>query len=149
LECDDDFVWKALRPQAHFRCEDGALFPGYLIIVGDELGWWMGALQQGECGLSSRLAVTLGASVKHGAPLLALGSRAAVRTTDPKRRFWQTRGMILAGDWQPVAAADVEFAGSRAFSKGMLPLFIAGTDSDAASLRRTFPRYKDLWTEKT
>lgn len=149
FECDEEFVWKALRPQAHFRCEDGALSPSYLIIVGDELGWWMGALRQGECGLSSRLTVTLGASIKHGAPLLALGPRAAVRTSDPKGRFWQTRGLIMTADWQPVAAAEVEFAGSRAFSKVMLPRFIAGTDSDAASLRRTFPRYKDLWAEKT
>jgi hypothetical protein len=54
--------------------------------------------------------------------------------------------MILTPDWRPVASAEVEFAGSRAFSKVMLPRFIAGTAADAASLRRTFPRYKDQWT---
>ncbi|MBP1779523.1 MAG: hypothetical protein H6Q86_5534 [candidate division NC10 bacterium] len=145
FECDDQFVWKRLTPQAHFRCEDGSLFPGYHIIVGDELGWWMGALRQGECGLSSRLVVTLGETVRHGTPLLALGPRASIRTADPKGRIWQTQALIVGLDWQPVAAAEVEFAGSRAFSKVMLPRFIAGTDADAASLRRTFPRYQNLW----
>lgn len=149
FECDDHFVWKRLAPQPHFRCEDGSLFPGYHIIVGDELGWWMGALRQGECGLSSRLVVTLGKTVKHGTPLLALGSRASVRTSDPKGRIWQTQAMIVTQDWQPVAGTEVEFAGSRAFSKVMLPRFVAATDADAAALQKTFPRYQDLWTRGT
>ena len=145
FECDEAFVWKHLAPQAHFRCEDGSLFPGYHIIVGDELGWWMGALRQGECGLSSRLVVTLGKTIKHGTPLLAVGPRASVRTSDPKGRIWQTQALIVTQDWQPVAAAEVEFAGSRAFSKVMLPRFVAGADAEAAALRKTFPRYQDLW----
>lgn len=146
FECDEVFVWKRLAPQSHFRCEDGSLFPGYHIIVGDELGWWMGALRQGECGLSSRLAVTLGETIAHGTPLLALGPRASVRTSDPKGRIWQTTALIVTTDWQPVAAAEVEFAGSRAFSKVMLPRFVAGTDAEAAALRKTFPRHQNLWT---
>jgi hypothetical protein len=146
FEGDERFVWKRLRPQAHFRCEDGSLFPGYHIIVGDELGWWLGALRQGECGLSSKLSVTLGDTITFGTALLALGPRASVRTSDPRGRIWQTLAMILTPDWRPVASAEVEFAGSRAFSKVMLPRFIAGTAADAASLRRTFPRYKDQWT---
>jgi hypothetical protein len=145
FECDDHFVWKRLTPQAHFRCEDGSLFPGYHIIVGDELGWWMGALRQGECGLSSKLAVTLGKTVRHGTPLLALGPRASVRTSDPKGRIWQTQALIVTADWKPVAAAEVEFAGSRAFSKIMLPRFVTGRN--AGSLGRAFPRYKDFLTE--
>ncbi len=146
FECDDLFVWKRLTPQAHFRCEDGSLFPGYHIIVGDELGWWMGALRQGECGLSSRLVVTVGKAVAHATPLLALGPRSSVRTSDPKGRIWQTEALIVTADWQPVAAAEVEFAGSRAFSKVMLPRFVAATDAEAAALRKTFPRYQNLWT---
>ncbi len=145
FECEEHFVWKHLAPQMHFRCEDGSLFPGYHIIVGDELGWWMGALRQGECGLSSKLTVTLGETVRHGTSLLALGPRASVRTSDPKGRIWQAEALIVTADWQPVAAAEVEFAGSRAFSKVMLPKFIATTDAEAAALRRTFPRYKELW----
>jgi hypothetical protein len=138
-------VWKRLSPQPHFRCGDGALSPSFHIIVGDELGWWMGALRQGECGLSSRLTVTLGETVPFGTKLLALGPRASVRTTDPKGRLWQTQAMILSSDWKPVASAEVEFAGSRAFSKVMLPKFIRG--EDLASLQRAFPRYKDSLTD--
>jgi len=143
FEYDDHFVWKRLSPQRHFRCEGGSLFPGYHIIVGDEVGWWMGALRQGECGLSSRLVVTLGNTVKHGTPLLALGPRAAVQTSDPKRRVWQTQALIVTPDWQPVATAEIGFAGSRAFSKVMLPRFVVG--EDPASLQRAFPRYTELW----
>lgn len=148
FEGDGHFLWKRLQPQAHFRCQDGGLFPGYHIIVGDELGWWLGALRQGECGLSSKLSVTLGNTIPFGTPLLALGPRESVRTSDPKGRIWQTLTMILTPDWRPVASAEVEFAGSRAFSKVMLPRFIARTPADADCLRRTFPRYKDLWPEE-
>jgi hypothetical protein len=105
----------------------------------------MGALRQGECGLSSRLVVTLGNTVKHGTPLLALGPRASVRTSDPKGRIWQTQALIVTQDWQPLASAEVEFAGSKAFSKVMLPKFIKG--EDLASLQRAFPRYKDSLTD--
>ena len=144
FECDEHLVWKRLTPQAHFRCQDGSLFPGYHIIVGDELGWWLGALRQGECGLSSRLVVTLGETLTYGTQLLALGPRAAVRTSDPKGRIWQTQALIITPDWQPVAAAEVEFAGSRAFSKVMLPRFITGADT--APVQRAFPRYAHRWT---
>jgi hypothetical protein len=68
-----------------------------------------------------------------------------VRTSDPKGRIWQTHAAIVTREWQPVAAADVEFAGSRAFSKGMLERFVAATEEDAASLRRAFPRYAGRW----
>jgi hypothetical protein len=139
FDYDDEFLWKTLTPQKHFRCEDGSLFLGYHIIVADELGWWMGALRQGECGLSRRLVVTLADPVPHGTSLLALGLRSAVKTSDPKGRIWQTQALILTPDWRPVAAAEVEFAGSRAFSKVMLPRFVSGTDPE--SLRRAFPRY--------
>jgi len=141
FEYNDLFMWKRLTPQGHFRCRDGSLSLGYHCIVGDELGWWMGALQQGECGLSNRVVITLGDSVPHGTHLLALGSRLAVRTSDPKGRIWQTLALILTTDWHPVAVAEVQFVGSRAFTQVMLPRFIRG--EDLASLQRAFPRYKD------
>jgi hypothetical protein len=53
--------------------------------------------------------------------------------------------LIVTADWKPVAAAEVEFAGSRAFTKVMLPLFVVGRDS--GSLQRAFPRYRTLWPE--
>ena len=141
FEYDDLLMWKRLSPRAHFRCGDGSLSLGYHCIVGDELGWWMGALKQGECGLSNRVVLTLGDSVPHGTPLLAVGSRSAVRTSDPKGRIWQTLAYILTEDWRPVAAAEVQFVGSRVFTQMMLPGFIKG--EDLASLQRAFPRYKD------
>jgi hypothetical protein len=55
----------------------------------------------------------------------------------------QTLALIVTADWKPVAAAEVEFAGSRAFSKTMLPRFLV--DRDPAALRRAFPRYQTLW----
>jgi hypothetical protein len=141
FEYNDDFMWKRLAPLPHFRCQDGSLFPGYACIVTDELGWWLGALRQGECGLSNRVLLTLGDPVPHAVPLLALGLRAAVRSGDSKGRIWQTQALLLTGDWQPVAAADVQFAGSRAFTKLMLPGFVV--DDGGAAIRRAFPRDAD------
>jgi len=137
---NDRLVWKRLLPQPHFRCEDGSLFPGYLCIVGDEIGWWLGALRQGECGLSNRVTVCLGAPVAHDVPLLILGERSAVTTADPKGRVWQTRAAIVTPDWQPAATAEVQFAGSRAFTKVMLPGFVPG--GDRAAVERVFPASK-------
>ena len=140
FDYNDRLVWKRLVPQPHFRCADGSLFPGYLCIVGDEIGWWLGALRQGECGLSNRVTVCLGPPVAHGVPLLILGVRSAVTTSDPKGRVWQTRATIVTLDWQPVATAEVQFAGSRAFTKVMLPGFVPG--GDRAAVERAFPASK-------
>jgi hypothetical protein len=139
---NEGVVWQRLVPQPHFRCGDGSLFPGYLCIVGDEIGWWLGALRQGECGLSNRVTVTLGAPVAHDVPLLILGARAAVTSTDPKGRVWQTRATIMTPDWEPVASAEVQFAGSRAFTKVMLPGFLPG--GDRAAVERVFPTAKAM-----
>lgn len=146
FEYDEQYVWKRLSPQRHFRCDDGRLCPGYHLIVGDELGWWLGALRLGECGLSSRLVVTLGPAVTHATTLLALGTRAQVQTSDPKGRLWRTQATIVTLAGQPVAAAEVEFAGSRAFSKVMLSRFLA---DDPAALCQAFPRYKEMWPTNT
>ena len=132
-------IWKHLQPQAHFRGADGNLFPGYLCIVADEIGWWMGALRQGECGLSNRVHVRLGRPVPYGVSLLVLGDRSAVTASDPKGRIWQTRAFIVTSDWTLVATADVQFAGSRAFTRVMLPRF--QTARNPAALSRVFPRY--------
>ena len=139
FEYNDALVWKQLIPQAHFRCRDGSLFPGYLCVVCDEIGWWLGALRQGECGLSNRVTVVLDQPVAHGVPLLALGARSAVNTSDPKERVWQTHAAVVTPDWRPVATTEVQFAGSRAFTKVMLPKFLPG---HATAVERVFPRYK-------
>ena len=139
FEYNQKLVWKRLTPQAHFRSADGSLFPGYLCIVCDELGWWLGALRQGECGLSNRVTICLGEPVASDAPLLAVGSRSAVAASDSKGRVWQTALAIVSPEWNPVATAEVQFVGSRAFTKVMLSRFLPG--SDASALRRAFPRY--------
>jgi len=138
---DESFMWRRLAPQPHFRCADGSLAQGYACIVTDELGWWMGALRQGECGLSSRVRVTLGDPVTHATPLVAFGDRAAVAAVDGKGRVWATRAVLVTEDWRPVAAADVQFSGSRAFTKTMLSRFVL--DDGGKSLRAAFPRYAD------
>ena len=139
FDYNDALVWKRLQPQGHFRCADGSLFPGYLCIVADEIGWWMGALRQGECGLSTRVTVCLGRPVPYGVPLLIVGDRLAVTASDTKGRIWQAPAAIVTPDWELVATARVQFAGSRAFTKAMLPRFLPGRDP--AALRRAFPRY--------
>jgi hypothetical protein len=141
FEYNADFMWKRLHPLPHFRNEDGSLATCYACIVGDELGWWLGALRQGECGLSSRIAVTLGAPVAYDTPLLALGDRTAVAGLDAKGRIWRTQAFLLTPDWEPVAVVDVQFAGSRAFTKLMLPGFVI--DEDVDGLRRAFPLYAE------
>lgn len=145
FDYDEAWMWKRLVPQPHFRSADGSLVPGYHAIVGDELGWWLGALQQGECGLSSRFSVTLGPPTPNEMPLIAVGSRSALTTTDPKGRIWEAPVAILTEDWQPVAAARVQFAGSRVFTRMMLSRFL-WTD-DLEPLRRAFPRYREEITK--
>ncbi len=140
FDYNESVVWKRLTPQAHFRSSDGSLFPGYLCIVCDELGWWLGALRQGECGLSNRVVVYLGGPVGADIPLLAVGARSAVVASDKKGRVWQTALAIVTPEWSPVATAEVQFVGSRAFTKVMLSRFLPGNDPSA--IRRAFPKYE-------
>ncbi len=137
FEYDEAWMWKAVRPQPHFW-SGGRLSPGYLAIVCDELGWWLGALRQGECGVSNRLALRLGPAAP-AASLLVLGRRAQVRSEDPRGRVWRTEAFALAPDGQPVAAAAVQFVGGPAFTRLMLPRFLQPDDGRA--LHRAFPRY--------
>jgi hypothetical protein len=137
FQYDDAWMWRSLAPQPHFRCQNGRLFPGYLAIVCDELGWWLGALRQGECGVSNRLSLTL-APAAHGVPLLALGPRRLVASVDPKGRMWRAETFILGADGQPIAAASVQFVGGPAFTRLMLPGFLS--QDDRAAVERAFPR---------
>jgi len=141
FDYNERFMWKRVVPQTHFRCADGSLFYGYLCIVCDEIGWWLGALCQGECGLSNRVTVCAGHPVAHGVPLLVLGIRSDVASLDPKGRVWQSKAMVVTADWQPVAASEVQFVGSPAFTKTMLSGFLA--DGNPAALQRVFPGYTD------
>jgi hypothetical protein len=141
FDYNERFMWKRVVPQAHFGCSDGTLFHGYLSILCDEIGWWLGALHQGECGLSNRVTVCLAHPIAQDVPLLVLGDRSAVTSSDPKGRVRQSRVMIVTADWQPVAVSEVQFVGSPAFTKTMLSGFKA--DGNLAALQRVFPRYAD------
>jgi hypothetical protein len=136
FQYDADWMWRRLAPQPHFRDGDGRLFPGYLAVVCDELGWWLGALRQGECGVSNRLSLWL-TTPAHG-PLLALGPRRLVVGSDPKGRVWRAQTYVLAPDGAAVAAASVQFLGSPGFTRLMLPRFLRL--EDPAAVARAFPR---------
>ncbi len=141
FDYNEALVWKRVTPQPHFCARDGSLYPGYLYVVCDELGWWLGALRQGECGVSNRITITLGPAVPSGTPLLLIGVRSEVTTSDPRERIWHTRPVVVTPEWEPVATAEVQFVGSRAFSKMMLPRFLPM--NDRLAIRRAFPRVED------
>ena len=93
LSFDESWVWEEVAPPRHFASA-GRLSAGYLAIVCDELGWWLGALRQGECGVSNRLTVTLGPA-RPPEPLLLVGSRDSVVGGDARGRIWQTTALVL------------------------------------------------------
>ncbi len=137
LHYDRALVWKRLTPPASFRQSDGALFPGFAFATLDEIGWWLGALAAGECGLSTRLSFAVRGPIPHGEPLLLVGERARSVTDDPRRRVWRSRAALVAESWRTVATAEVTFAASRAFTRSMAAgLFNA---SDREAVRRLFP----------
>ena len=134
-----EWLWQHVTPQAHFRSADGTLFPGYLLVLCDELGWWLGALHAGECGVSNRLILQV--SPAPPGRLLAVGSRSRVQGTDPRGRLWQTEAAVFGSNGQTVATARVQFVSSAAFTRLMLPRF-RGMD-DGGTVARVFPRYRD------
>lgn len=139
FDCNDEFVWKRLSPPPHFGAGEGTLGPAFAHIVLDEIGWWVGALRFGECGVTNHLVVTLLAPLPAGRPLLVVARRADVEPMDRKGRIWKGRAQIADEGGEPLALAEVVFAGSRAFSKAMMPAFLAG--SEAAEVRRVFPQH--------
>ena len=72
------------------------------------------------------------------APLLALGDRAAVRPDhDPRGRYVRAQGCLLTPDGVPLAACEVRFAGSAAYTRRLLQPFLETTDPEI--LFRLFP----------
>ncbi len=139
LDYDAFHVWKHATPPAHWRERDGSYSPALALVLLDEIGWWLGAMACGECGLSTRLAITLGERVDAGAPLLVVGARAGVVTDDPRRRLWRSRAALLTttDPARPLASAEIAFAGGPGFTKSMAAdLF---DPADLAAARRLFP----------
>jgi hypothetical protein len=128
------------EPRPAYRTRAG-VHPALAFVALDELGWWLGALAQGECGVTTELHVRLFRWLPD-APLLILGDRTAVSLDDPRGRYRLTRGLLLDPAGEVLAAADVRFAASRAYTRRLLEPFLAATDPDR--LARWFPGVRTL-----
>ena len=124
-----------------YRTRDGA-HPALALILLDELGWWLGALAQRECGVTTDVQITLFEAIPD-APLLVIGDRTAVRDDgDPRGRYSRVSGALLGPDGELLATADVRFAGSRAYTRRLVEPFLGTTPIDA--LARWFPSSREL-----
>jgi hypothetical protein len=133
---NDRFLWREYLPPATYRTREGA-HPALALILLDELGWWLGALAQRECGVTTDIRVALLEPLPAG-PLLILGDRAAVTgDDDPRGRYCRTGGVLLGPDGAVLATAEVRFAGSRAYTRRLVEPFLADNPPDA--LTRWFP----------
>jgi hypothetical protein len=137
-----DVLGRECVPRAAYRTRDGAAHPALALILLDELGWWLGALAQRECGVTTDVRLTIFAPLPF-APLLVLGDRAGVRTDqDPRGRYARSAGVVLGPEGELLAAADVQFAGSRAYTRRLLDPFLETTPLEA--LERWFPSAREL-----
>jgi hypothetical protein len=136
LEYNDEFAWKVLTPRQHFQNPDGTAFWGTAPILLDEIGWWLGALQAQEFGVTNVVEVTLHRPIPAG-ELILLGDRAALRQVN--KRTWRAPASLLDPAWNVLATAEVEFAASRVYAKLLLPAFVG--DAERQALARVFPKY--------
>jgi len=139
---NDRFLWREYVPRPSYRAADGSLHAALVAIALDELGWWLGALAQGECGVTTEIAITVYRRLPFG-PLLMLGDRAAVQVDDdPRGRYVRGVGALLTADGTLLARAEVRFAGSRAYTKRLLQPFLDTTASE--TFFALFPRARAL-----
>ena len=138
LEYNDDFVWRVITPRPHFQNRDGTAFWGIAPIVLDEIGWWLGALEAQEFGVTNVVDVTIYRPIPAG-DLIVLGSRAELRQLN--KRTWRAPALLMDTAWNVLATAEVEFAASRVYAKLLLPAFATAADHEA--LRRVFPKYAE------
>jgi hypothetical protein len=138
---NDHFLWTEHNPSPIYRTRDGA-HPALALILLDELGWWLGALAQKECGVTTDVRITLFESLPF-APLLAVGDRTAVAgDDDPRGRYSRVSGVLLGPDGALLAAAEIRFAGSRAYTRRLVEPFLTTTPLD--DLARWFPSAREL-----
>lgn len=138
---NDRFLWREYVPPVSYRTREGA-HPALALIVLDELGWWLGALAQQECGVTTDVRITLFEALPF-APLLVVGDRAAVGSdADPRGRYSRVSGILLGPDGTLLATAEIRFAGSRAYTRRLVEPFLATTPLD--DLARWFPSARDL-----
>jgi hypothetical protein len=140
--CNQGLLWRHYTPRAGYRAADGSLHAALATIMLDELGWWLGALTQGECGVTTEVAITVFRPLPF-APLLVLGDRASVRPgDDPRGRYCQATGFLLTPEGELLAVGDVRFAGSRAYTRRLVEPFLETTDTEM--LFRLFPSARGL-----
>ena len=138
---NDRFLWREYVPPAPYLTRDGA-HPALALILLDELGWWLGALAQQECGVTTDVQITLFEAIPD-APLLVIGDRTSVRNDgDPRGRYSRVSGALLGPDGELLATADVRFAGSRAYTRRLVEPFLGTTPID--ELARWFPSSREL-----
>jgi hypothetical protein len=135
-------LWRRYVPGPAYHARRGEAHPALALIMLDELGWWLGAAAQGECGVTTDVRIALFEPLPLG-PLAVIGDRAVVRTDDdPRGRYARGTGAILGPDGTLLASADVRFAGSRAYTRRLLDAFLETTPLD--ELARWFPGAREL-----
>ena len=140
LAFDDRWLWCEHQPRPPYRSDDGRLNPALLPIVLDEIGWWLGAIRAGECGVTSEVETTVyGDEVAFDEPLVFLGEHASATATDPKGHFWRTTGGIFTRTGRLLASTTVIYAASRIYSKRLIPALLALNPPE--SVRQIFPGY--------
>jgi acyl-coenzyme A thioesterase PaaI-like protein len=143
LRVSPRLVWREFEPPRPYRARPAQA--ALVTIVLDELGWWLGALDQTECGVTTEVMVTFWRPLPTG-PIIAIGDRAAVtRAGDERGRFSGARGYLLGADGEPVAAVQVVFAGSRAYTRRLLGPFLQTTGVER--LRALFPSVRPPGTD--
>ncbi|MBI4013855.1 MAG: hypothetical protein HY359_16175 [Candidatus Rokubacteria bacterium] len=139
---DARFLWREYVPPESYRAAAGSLHPALVTVLLDELGWWLGALAQQECGVTTEVSVSIFRPLPF-APLLVLGDRAAVRADDdPRGRYVRARGCLLTDEGTLLAACEVRFAGSAAYTRRLLQPFLETTEPER--LFRLFPNARSL-----
>jgi hypothetical protein len=124
---NDRFVWREYVPQPAYRAANGALHAALVTIMLDELAWWLGALAQGECGVTTEVSLTVYARLPF-TPLLAIGDRQTVRPDEDVRgRYVRADALLLTADGTLLARAEVRFAASRAYTRRLLQPFLETT----------------------
>ena len=136
LQVNPRFIWQRYEPRESYRIRDGLAHPALATVILDELGWWLGALALGECGVTTEMLVTLWRPIPF-APLLVLGDRAATRPDDTRGRYRRAAAGLFTDTGAPVATGDVRFGGSRAYTRRLLEPFLGATS--LADLSRVFP----------
>jgi hypothetical protein len=141
---NDRLLWREYAPRPAYRARGGAAHAALATVMLDELGWWLGALHQRECGVTTQVAVTFLGPLPFE-PLVVIGDRRAVQPDEDARgRYCRAVGYLLTPDGKPLAVGAVRFAGSRAYTRRLLQPFLETTDT--ATIVRLFPSAAELGT---